>query len=133
MAGQPKKKPSAVIAIGIGKPKDDLDSPEPVDQEKGGGPSSDDEPDPQDPNEEQEGGLECEPDPEAVCYRSVHETCQFCKYMQGNNCAHPMVAQPVQPGDSCKAFKDKGGDMEQGAPPDMTQAGYDDNSGGDQS
>lgn len=115
MAVNPKKKPGLAVGIMVGVPKkganDDLGSPDPVDKAP-----QENEPDGDEENEAGEG--ECTPNPAAVGFRSELETCQHCHYMQGDMCSHPIVAQQVQPGDSCAAFEDK----QEGSMPNQGQA-----------
>ena len=120
MALPKKKKPGLMIAIGVGKPKsapqDDLGGPKPVDEpdaddQPGGGPSD------QDEDDQPTAQGQCNPDPEAVCFRSEQETCQYCDYMQGDRCSHPIVAMPVSSGDSCNAFRLKQQGSEEAQPP----------------
>lgn len=122
-----EKKPGLAIGIMVGKPKaspqDDIGSPKGVDEpdadEQGGPPDNDEDDQPQ------AGGGEtgeCQPDPEAVCFRSEAETCGHCTYMQGSRCSHPIVAMPVAPGDSCNAFQAKQEGQEQQPMPGQEQA-----------
>lgn len=125
MALPKKKKPGVAIGIMVGTPKskpgEDLpsmkgpDEPD-ADDQPGAPPSAGD-------NDRDDTGAmgECKPDPEAVCFRSEQETCQYCNYMQGNRCSHPIVAMPVGPGDSCNAFEAKGQDQGQPPTPGMNQ------------
>lgn len=71
-----------------------------------------DEPEPEEPiteaaEPEPDGDESIQPNPAALAFRSESETCQHCSYMKGDRCSHPLINQPVDPGDSCAAFEPK--------------------------
>ena len=47
--------------------------------------------------------------PESVNYRTSHQTCANCEYLQGADCL--FLKQPVEGGDSCNRFEDKAEDQ----------------------
>lgn len=53
--------------------------------------------------------------PEAVCYRSRAEVCGNCEYNERSQCSKLDI--PVEDGDSCNLFSDRGGPDEEGGMP----------------